>query len=135
MSYNPLCGKTFEDIVECMLMQMGYNTKAHTTLHTRLAHILAEIRQPTRKLKLYIECKGHHGGPVGVEEVERFCHKVALSREKREVDSGVIISSTGFSDEAIAWCERNCSFVQLKSYKQLISFNARHKKLLRKFNN
>jgi hypothetical protein len=134
MTYNPYSGRTFEDIVEGILNVMGYNTKANTTLHTRSTHIRAEVQQPKRRLKLHIECKSHHEGTVGVKDIEHFCHKVALAREKSEVDCGLLISNTEFSEEALSWCARNCSFVQLKTYKQLISFTARHKKLLRKFN-
>ncbi len=134
MSYNPQCGKTFEDIIEGMLNQVGYNTKAHTTLHTRNPHLRAEILQAKKKLKLHVECKGHHQEPIDVKAVECFCHKVAMAREKSEVDCGLLVSSSGFSDEAVSWCERNCSFVQLKTYKQMINFTAHCKKLQRKFN-
>ncbi|MGD6805628.1 MAG: restriction endonuclease [Candidatus Bathyarchaeia archaeon] len=133
MSYNPQSGRTFEDIVEGMLNFMGYNTKAHHTLQTRQPPIRAEIQHAKGKKKLYIECKCHE--PVGIHDVECFCAKVAHAREKLEVDGGLLISNTGFSPEAISWCERNCSFVQLKTYRQLISFSARYKKLLSKFCN
>jgi hypothetical protein len=134
MSYNTHSGKTFEDIVENMLNLMGYHTKAHTTLHTRSTHIRAEVHQAKQKMKLHVECKNHHEGAVDVKDVEHFCHKVALAREKSEVDCGLLVSNTEFSEEAVTWCARNCSFVQLKTYRQLISFTARYKKLLRKFN-
>jgi hypothetical protein len=133
MSYNPHCGKTFEDIVESMLNQMGYNTKAHTTLHTRSTHLRAEILNAKQKLKLHVECKGHEV-PLDLKDVEHFCHKVAMAREKSEVDLGLLVSNSGFSNEALSWVATNCSFVQLKSYKQLITFSARCKKLQRKFN-
>ena len=133
MTYNPLSGRTFEDIVEGILNFMGYNTQANTTLHTRTTHIRAEIQHAKGKQKLLIECKNHHEGHVSLHDVEHFCSKVAHAREKSEVDCGLLISNTEFSPEARSWCARNCSFVQLRTYKQLISFNARYKKLLRKF--
>jgi hypothetical protein len=117
-----------------MLNSLGYNTKAHTTLHTRNPHLRAELLQDKQKVKFHVECKAHHEGPIGLREVERFCHRVAVAKENSEVDSGMLISNSGFSQEAVSWVAKNCSFVQLKSYKELISFNARHKKLLRKFN-
>jgi len=136
MSYSPQCGKTFEDIVEGMLNQLGYNTKAHTTLHTRTPHLRAELLQAKRKLILHIECKGHHNDkPLDLADVEYFCHKVAVVRDKGEVDCGLLISNSGFTEEAVSWCRSHCSFVQLKTYMQLINFNAKCKKLHRKFNN
>jgi hypothetical protein len=135
MSYNPQSGRTFEDIVQGMLNFMGYNTKAHHTLHTRQTHIRAEIQHAKGKMKLHIECKHHTNEHVSVHEVESFCSKVAYARENCEVDGGLLISNTEFAPEAVSWCARNCSFVQLKTYRQLISFNARYKKLLNKFHN
>ena len=136
MSYSPQCGKTFEDIVKEMLNQLGYSTKAHTTLHTRTPHLRVEVLQAKRKLILHVECKGHYNEkPLDVHDVEAFCHKVAIAKEKGEVDRGLLISNSGFTEEAVSWGQRHCSFVQLKSYKQLISFNAKCKKLHRKFNN
>jgi len=133
MSYNPHSGRTFEDIVQSMLNFMGYNTKANHTLHTRQTHIRAELEHAKGKMKLHIECKHQPNEPVSVHEVECFCSKVAIARENSEVDGGLLISNTEFTPEALSWCARNCSFVQLKTYKQLIHFSARYKKLLNKF--
>ena len=136
MSYSSQCGKTFEDIVEDMLNQLGYSTKAHTTLHTRTPTLRVEVLQAKRKLILHVECKGHYQDkPLDVADVETFCHKVALAKEKGEVDRGLLISNSGFTNEANSWVQSHCSFVQLKSYKQLINFNAKCKKLHKKFNN
>jgi hypothetical protein len=135
MTYNPVSGRTFEDIVEGILNFMGYHTKAHPTLHTRQTHIQAEIQHAKGKHRLHIECKHHQQEPVSLHEVERFCAKVAHARENSKVDGGILISNTEFTPEAKLWCATNCSFVQLKTYKQLISFHANYKKLLNKFQN
>ncbi len=133
MTYNPLCGRTFEDIVEGLLSFMGYNTQTNTTLHTRPTHIRAEILHPKKGTqKLLIECKNYET-PVSVHEVENFCAKVAFERENSQTDYGILVSNTDFSAEAVSWASRNCSFVQLRTYKQLILTSARFRKLLKKF--
>lgn len=132
MAFNLQSGKTFEETVEILFKVMGYHTKPKTVLHTRSAHIHAVIHHPKGKQKLLIECQSHNE-PVGVADVQHFCSRVAHAREKSEADTGVLISLTGFSDEAVAWCNRNCSFVQLKTYRQVISRTSNVRKLLRKF--
>lgn len=133
MTYNPLSGRTFEDIVEGLLKFMGYNTQANTVLHTRPTCIRAIIHHPKGTQKLLIECRNNQEQAISVNDVERFCSKVAVAREKSEADRGLLVSSTRFSEEALSWVSRNCSFVELRTYKQLILSSARFKKLLRKF--
>jgi hypothetical protein len=70
---------------------------------------------------------------VGIKEVEKFCARIAFAREKAEADPGLLVSNTSFSPEAVIWCAKNCSFVQLKTYRQLISRSATIGKLLRPF--
>jgi restriction endonuclease Mrr len=120
MSYNLQSGRTFEETVETLFKVMGYNTKPKTVLHTRSAHISAVMHHPKGKKKLLIECQTNNE-PVGIHDVQKFCSKVAHAREKSEADSGVLVSTIGFSDEALAWCTSNCSFVKLKTYRQVIS--------------
>jgi hypothetical protein len=133
MSLNLQSGRTFEETIEALLKFMGYHTKASTTLHTRQAHIKAEIHHPKGKQRLLIECMHHIEESVGIREVEKFCSRIAFAREKAEADLGLLVSNTGFSPEAVIWCGKNCSFVQLKTYRQLISRSATIGKLLRPF--
>jgi hypothetical protein len=132
MSFNLQSGKTFEETVETLFKVMGYHTKPKTVLHTRSTHIHAVMHHPKGKQKLHIECTSQ-SGPIGIDEVQQFCNRVAHAREKSEADTGVLISVTGFSDEAAEWCNRNCSFVQLKTYRQVISRTSNIRKLMRKF--
>ncbi|MGD6851254.1 MAG: restriction endonuclease [Candidatus Bathyarchaeia archaeon] len=132
MSFNLQSGKTFEETVETLFKVMGYNTKPKTVLHTRSAHISAVMHHPKGKQKLLIECQSNVEA-VGIQAVQQFCSKVAHAREKAEADTGVLISTTGFSEEAVAWCTSNCSFVKLKTYSQVISRTSNIRKLLRKF--
>jgi restriction endonuclease Mrr len=132
MSYNLQSGKTFEETVETLFKVMGYNTKPKTVLHTRSAHISAVMHHPKGKQKLLIECQTNEE-PISIHDVQQFCSKVAHAREKSEADTGVLVSTTGFSDEAVAWCTSNCSFVQLKTYREVISKTSNIQKLLRKF--
>ncbi len=129
MTYNLQSGRSFEEIVEGLLKFMGYNT----IVNANRIHIHAEITHAKGKNRLLIECKNYQEKPVDLKEVEKFCHTVAFAREHREADSGMLISNSGFSSEAMTWCSRNCSFVQLRTYKQLISASARFRKLARKF--
>lgn len=133
MSFSLQAGRTIEETVETLLRFMGYHTKASTTLHTRKPNIHAEMHHSKGKQRLLIECMHHIEELVGIKEVEKFCAKTAFAREKAEADSGLLVSSTGFSPEAILWCAKNCSFVQLKTYRQLISKSANVGKLLRPF--
>ncbi len=129
MTYNLQSGRNFEDIVEGLLKFMGYNT----IVNANKIHIHAEITHAKGKNRLLIECKNHTEKTVSLHEVEKFCHTVALAREHHEADLGMLISNTSFSEEAMSWCTRNCSFVQLRTYGQLISASARFRKLARKF--
>ena len=133
MSFNLQAGKTLEETVETLLRFMGYHTRTSTTLHTRKPHIHAEVHHPKGKQRLLIECMHHIEELVGIKEVEKFCAQTAYAREKAEADSGLLVSNTGFSPEAISWCAKNCSFVQLKTYGQMISKSANVRKLLRPF--
>jgi hypothetical protein len=133
MSYNLPSGKTFEETIETVFKYMGYNTKFNTVLHTRSAHIHAEIHCLRGKQKMLIECMGKSQEAVGINEVQKFCSKVAFARETSDVNSGLLVSNVGFTSEAVSWVEKHCSFVDLKTYKQLILSSARFGKMLRKF--
>jgi predicted Mrr-cat superfamily restriction endonuclease len=122
----------FEENVETFYRHMGYNTRTNTTLHTRQKHIHAHLDHPKEKQKVLVECK-HHTEPVGVEEVQRFCSKVAFARESNIATLGVIVSNAGFTEEATMWCKRNCSFVRLRTYKQVVNRSAKVNKLVKKF--
>jgi hypothetical protein len=132
MSFSLQSGRTFEETVETLFCFMGYHTKPKTVLHTRPAHIHAVMHHPKGTQKLLIECRNHEE-PVGIQEVQAFCSKVAFAKEASEADIGLLISNTGFSEEAVAWCAKNCSFVQLRTYKHLIKRSHNFRKLLRKF--
>ncbi len=132
MTYNLQSAKIFEETVETVFRHMGYNTRTSITLHTRPVHIHAEMHHPKGKQKLLIECK-HCQESVGVHEVEKFCSKIALARENSETEYGLLVSNTDFSPEAVSWCAKNCSFVKLRTYKQLLSASMRCRKMLRKF--
>jgi hypothetical protein len=129
MTYNLQSGKTFEETVEALFNQMGYDTKLKNVLHTRASYIHAVIQQPKGTQRLFIECKNS----VDIIDVQHFCSKVAFARENLEVDGGLLIANVGFSDDAVSWCKKNCSFVQLKTYKQLIAKSASFRKMLKKF--
>jgi hypothetical protein len=112
---------------------MGYNTQFTTVLHTRAAHIIAEMDGVKGKRKVLIECANPVSEPLGTYEVQKFCSRVAHARETAGVHDGLLVSSTGFTPEADAWCSKYCSFVELKTYKELRSSSIRFGKLLRKF--
>jgi hypothetical protein len=133
LDYNLQNGKRFEEHVEPMFRFMGYNTQFTTVLHTRAAHIIAEMDGVKGKHKVLIECANPITEPVGTYEVQKFCTRVAHARENAGVHGGLLVSTTGFTPEADAWCRKYCSFVDLKTYKQLMLSSARFGKLLRKF--
>lgn len=123
----------FEESVETFYKHMGYSTRPNlTTLHTRPAHIHAHLDHPKEKQKVIVECKPHQE-PVGVQEVQRFCNKIAFARENQTASAGVLISNTGFTEEAVTWISHNCSFVRLRTYKQLVSRSVKVNKLAKKF--
>jgi hypothetical protein len=133
MTSNLQSGRAFEEAVEAFFKFMGYRTQINTVLHTRPVCIHAEMQHPRGTQKVLIECKHHAEEPVDIKEVEKFCHTVALAREKSFAYRGLLISNAAFSEEAQSWCARNCSFVELKTYKQLICKSIRFSKLLKKF--
>ncbi len=133
MSYNLQNGRTFEETVEPLFRFMGYNTRFSTVLHTRTAHIIAEMDFIKGKHKLLIECTNPGEQPIGVYEVQKFCSRVALAKEKSTVDGGMLVSTAGFTPEAISWCQKYCSFVHLRTFKQLMASSASFGKMLRKF--
>ena len=133
MTYNLQGGRSFEEAVEMLFSFMGYHTRTSIVLHNRPAYIHAEMHHPKGKQRLLIECKHCLEELVGVKEVEKFCSRIAFARENAEADLGLLVSNTGFSPEAVMWCARNCSFVQLKTYKQLVSRSVNIRKLLRPF--
>ena len=133
---NPnLSSRAFEEAVEAFFSFMGYNTKINTVLHTRPVRIHAEIHQPSGKQRLLIECKYCGQEPIGIHEVEKFCSAIAFAREKSQADRGILITQVQFSEEAKSWCAKNCSFVELRTYRQLICKSIRFKKMLKKFCN
>ena len=133
---NPnLSSRNFEEAVEAFFSFMGYQTKINTVLHTRPVRIHAEIHQPSGKQRLLIECKQCGQEPIGIHEVEKFCSTIAFAREKSEADRGILITQAHFSEEAKSWSAKNCSFVELRTYRQLICKSIRFKKMLKKFPN
>jgi hypothetical protein len=111
--------RAFQDTVETHLKILGYNTGSHTTLHTRPTHLLAEMHQhPKGPFRLLITCI--HNKTTELQEVQKFCSKVAFARENLEANSGILISNKEFSPETIAWCEEHCSFVRLRAFRHLI---------------
>jgi non-canonical (house-cleaning) NTP pyrophosphatase len=124
----------FEESIETFYKHMGYHTKTNTTLHTRSVRIHAHLKNSKEIQKVLVEC--HHApGPVGIQEVQKFCSKVAFAREKAEADYGVLVSNTGFSEEAVSWLAEHCSFVRLRTYKQIMARSAKITKLAKKFHN
>ncbi len=124
----------FEESVETFYKNMGYNTRTNTTLHTRPVQIHAHLEHPKEKQKVLVECKPHQE-PVGIHEVQKFCSKVAFARENKTANAGVLISNTGFTEEAITWVSCHCTFVKLRTYKQLINRSVKVNKLAKKFHN
>jgi hypothetical protein len=133
LSYNPQNGRRLEETVEPLFRFMGYSTRFTTVLHTRTAHIIAEMDFIKGKHRLLIECTEPSEELVGAYEVQKFCSRVALAKEKSGVDGGLLVSTAGFTPEAVSWCQKYCSFVHLRTYKQLMASSARFGKLLRKF--
>lgn len=124
--------RIFHDTVEAHFKVMGYNTRPHTALHTRPTHIRAEMHtHPKGPQKLLIACT--HNQSLDLPQVQKFCSKVAFARETHHADLGLLISNKEFSPDAIAWCEKHCSFVKLKTFKELISTSAKFRKMLKKF--
>ncbi len=134
MTHNLQSERHFEESVETFYKHMGYNTRTNTVLHTRSVHIHAHLNHPKEKQKVIVECK-HLPEPVDIQEVQRFCSKVAFARENAEADYGVLVSSTGFSEDAATWVTKHCSFVRLRTYKQVMSRSLKVNKLAKKFHN
>ena len=122
----------FEESIETFFKHMGYHTKTNTVLHTRSVRIHAHLNHPKEIQKVLVECQ-HVPGPVGIHEVQKFCSKVAFARENAEADYGVLVSNTGFSEEAVSWIAKHCSFVRLRTYKQIMARSIRITKLTKKF--
>jgi hypothetical protein len=134
VAYNLQSSRHLEEAVESLFNFMGYSTIKGTVLHTRSTPIRAEMRHPKEGHRLLIECKHHHQHQtVGIAEVQTFCSRVAFARENTHADCGMLISNTDFTPEAIVWCAKNCSFVKLRTYKQLMTTSTNFRKLLRKF--
>jgi hypothetical protein len=133
MTHSVHSGRSLEHAVEVLFKHMGYHTKPSTVLHTRPAHIHAIIHHPTGPQKVLIECQHSEDEVVNIREVEKFCAKVAFAREHAIADSGLLVSKNTFSDEVKTWAARNCSFVELRTYKQLVSRSTSFRKMLKKF--
>ena len=133
MTTNPQSTRRFEEAVESFFRIMGYETHPNIALHTRPVHIHAKIHHPHGTQRILIGCKHTEEGPIGLKEVEKFCSSVALARDKSQVDRGLLVSGSNFSEEATAWVARNCTFVELKTYKQVIHKSIRFNKLMKKF--
>jgi hypothetical protein len=131
-THNLQSEKHFEENVETFYRHMGYNTRTNTTLHTRPVHIHAHLDHPKEEQKVLVECK-HYTEPVTVEEVQRFCCKVAFARENNQATLGVMVSNAGFTDDAATWVKHNCSFVRLRTYKQVVNRSTKVNKLVKKF--
>jgi len=122
----------FEESIETFFKHMGYHTRTNTVLHTRSVRIHANLNHPKEIQKVLVECQ-HVSGPVGIHEVQTFCSKVAFARENKEADYGVLVSNTGFSEEAVSWIANHCSFVRLRTYKQIMARSIKITKLEKKF--
>lgn len=133
MTRNVHSGRSLEHAVELLFKHMGYQTKLGTVLHTRPSNIHAIIHHPTGSKRVLIECKHSDEETVNIKEVEKFCAKVAFAREHSIADSGLLVTNANFSEEVKVWAARNCSFVELKTYKQLISRSTSLSKMLKKF--
>ncbi len=133
MTINVHSGRSLEHAVELLFKHMGYHTKPSTVLHTRPSNIHAIIHHPTGPHKVLIECQHSDDETVDIKHVEKFCAKVAFAREHAIVDSGLLVSKNSFSEEVKIWAARNCSFVELRTYKQLVSRSTSFRKMLRKF--
>ena len=123
--------RQFEESVETFYKNMGYNTRKNTVLHTRSVHIHAHLDHPKEKYKVIVECKPRQE-PVDIQEVQRFCSKIAFARENKTASAGVLISNTGFTKEAIDLVSKNCTFVRLRTYKQLIQKSTKVNKIAKK---
>ncbi|MFA7397742.1 MAG: restriction endonuclease [Candidatus Bathyarchaeia archaeon] len=132
MTNNLQSERHFEENVEAFYKHMGYRTQTNTVLHTRPVDIHAHLDHPKGKQKVIVECK-HLGEPVRLHEVQRFCCKIAFARDKAQADLGVLVSDTGFSEDAVIWVAKHCSFVRLRTYKQVVTRSAKVNKLVKKF--
>ncbi len=133
MTTNVHSGRSLEHAVEVLFKHMGYHTKPSTVLHTRPSHIHAIIHHPTGPQKVLIECQHSEDEAVDIKHLEKFCAKVAFAREHAIADSGLLVSKNNFSEEVKTWAAQNCSFVELKTYKQLVSRSTSLRKMLKKF--
>ncbi len=132
MTHTLQSERHFEESIETFFKHMGYHTKTNTVLHTRSVRIHAHLNHPKEKQKILVECK-HATEPVGIQEVQKFCSKVAFARENSEADYGVLVSNTGFSQEAVSWRANHCSFVKLRTYKEIMARSVTINKLTKKF--
>jgi hypothetical protein len=133
MNTNAHSGRSLEHAVEVLFKHMGYHTKPSTVLHTRPANIHAIIHHPTGSQKVLIEVQHAEDEAVNIKEVEKFCAKVAFAREHSIADSGLLVSKTNFTEDVKMWAAKNCSFVELRTYKQLVSRSTSLRKMLKKF--
>ena len=59
--------------------------------------------------------------------------RLLLPGRTTEADYGVLVSNTGFSEEAVSWIAKHCSFVRLRTYKQIMARSIKITKLAKKF--
>jgi Restriction endonuclease len=113
-------GKSFEEEVAALFKLMGYSTEINTLINAGQIDIRVEIKLGLVTQKGIIECKNYSGTNVGIEDVEKFCNRISLARQKDQTDFGMLISNTDFSAQA-KLCATSYGFVQLRTYRQLLS--------------
>ncbi len=120
MSSSLQKGKAFEEEVAALFKLMGYSIESNTLINAGQIDIRVEIKLGLVTQKGIIECKNYAGTNVGIEDVEKFCNRISLARQKGQTDFGMLISNTDFSPQA-KLCATGYGFVQLKTYRQLLS--------------
>ncbi len=112
-------GRTFEEEVAALFKLMGYSVQINSIVNAGQIDIRAEIKLGMVTQKVIIECKNYNSS-VGIEDVEKFCSRILLARQKADTDFGILVSNSDFTAQAKS-CAIGYNFLQLKTYRQLLS--------------
>jgi restriction system protein len=99
---HSLGGRGFEELIASLYREMGYDVALTKKTRNGGVDVVALSSTPARKDKKYIQCKCTSGKvPVGIV---RELYGV-ISDDK--IPSGVVVSLSGYTSEAIKFAERN----------------------------
>lgn len=93
---------TFEDQVAQLYRELGGNVKQNVNLSGFQIDVYVEEETPSKqKIRLAVECK-FYGRKIGNRIVNDFARIVKTLEESKIIDKGVIVSHSGFSNDAFS---------------------------------